>query len=103
MANVRFRSRWGNYDVIRCELAREPETNSEGVTTQAILTFETAEAFSGDRQPVSIVGATLFLRPDGHRHSASYDGQRRTLTREKARQQYRAAIAQGYSPDVARI
>lgn len=103
MANTRFRSNYGAYDVIRCELARQPETNSDGVTTQAVLTFETAEAFSGDQQPVRITGATLFVHENGHRHSASYSGQQRTLSRDKARQQYRSALAQGYSPDIARI
>jgi hypothetical protein len=103
MTVSRFRSSYGPYDVIRAELARPVETNSEGTATQSVITFETAEAFEGDQQPVSIVGATLFRQANGHSFTASYDGQRRTLSREKARRQYAAALQQGYSPEIERL
>lgn len=103
MTVSRFRSQWGSYDVIRAELAMPAETNSEGTTTQNVITFETAEAFDGDHQPVSYVGATLFKGADGHTFQSSYQGQRQTLSREQARKVYRSVLQQGYSPDVQRL
>jgi hypothetical protein len=103
MTVSRFRSRYGAYDVIRAELALPVETNDEGTATQAVITFETAEGFHGDLQPVSITGATLFRQANGHTFTASYDGQRRTVSREKARKQYAAVLRQGYSPDIERL
>ncbi len=103
MAIHTFPSRWGSYTVTRAELARPSETSAEGTLTQSVLTFETASAFEGDQQPVSVVGATLFTQADGRTFAASYEGQRRTLSREQARRQYLAALQQGYSPSIDRI
>jgi len=103
MTVTRFRSRYGAYDVIRAELAMPAETNSEGTTTQAVITYETAEGFHGDLQPVSITGATLFRLANGHTFTSSYDGQRRTLNREQARKQYQASLRGGYSPSIERL
>lgn len=98
-----FASAYGPYTVTRAELACPPTTNSEGTTTQAVLTFETATFNDGHQQPVRVTGATLFVDCNGRQHSASYQGQQRTLGREKARKQYLAALQQGYSPAIERL
>jgi YD repeat-containing protein len=99
MAITTFRSAYGPYNVTQAVLAKPPRTNTEGTTTQAIVTFETTD----QTEAVSIIGATLFLGADGHKSSASYDGQRRTLGKTDARKQYRSILAQGYSPSTALI
>jgi len=98
-----FASTYGPYTVTRAELACPPTTNSEGTTTQDVLTFETATFSDGSQQPVRVTGTTLFVDCNGHQHSASYQGQQRTLNREQARQQYRQALQQGYSPAIERL
>lgn len=100
MSITTFPSAYGPYMVTRARLAMPAVTNSEGTTTQSVITFETASQFEGDQQPVSIVGATLFVQANGRQFSASYDGQRRTVSRERARKQYRAALRTGYSPAI---
>jgi hypothetical protein len=103
MAVSTFQSRWGNYLVTRAELACPVAVNTDGVSTQSVLTFETATFPNDDQQPVRVTGATLFRHADGRQHVASYEGQQRTLSRERARKQYRAALQQGYSPAIERL
>ena len=94
-----FRSRWGSYNVTRAVLACEPETNSEGTTTQRVVTFETTD----QTEAVSIVGQTLFLCPDGHTFQSCYDGQRMTLLKPEARKVYGLRLKEGFSPETALI
>ena len=88
-----FRTRWGSYNVTRAVLACEPETNSEGTTTQRVVTFETTD----QTEAVSIVGQTLFLCPDGHTFQSCYDGQRMTLRKPEARKVYGLRLKEGFS------
>ena len=94
-----FRSRWGSYNVTRAVLACEPETNSEGTTTQRVVTFETTD----QTEAISIVGQTLFLCPDGHTFQSCYDGQRMTLRKPEARKVYGLRLKEGFSPETALI
>lgn len=96
MAVSTFRSAYGSYNVTRAVIACAPELNSEGTTTQRVLTFETTD----QTEAVSIVGKTLFRQANGHTFTASYDGQRRTTDKATGRKQYRAALQQGYSPAI---
>ena len=99
-----FRSRWGSYNVTRAVLACEPETNSEGTTTQRVVIFETSDVNEDiDRNAVSIVGKTLFLCPDGHTFESSYSGQSMTLLRPEARKVYGLRLNEGFSPETALI
>ena len=98
MTVTTFRSRWGSYNVTRAVLACEPETNSEGTTTQRVAIFETSDVNEDvDRNAVSIVTKTLFLCPDGHTFESSYQGESTTLLRPKARKVYEIYLADGYS------
>ena len=94
-----FRSRCGSYNVTRAVLAREPETNCEGTTTQRVVTFETTD----QTEAVSIVGQTLFLCPDGHTFQSCYDGQRMTLRKPEARKVYGLRLKEGFSPEIPLI
>ena len=99
-----FRSRWGSYNVTRAVLACEPETNSEGTTTQRVVIFETSDVNEDiDRNAVSIVSKTLFLCPDGHTFESCYQGQRTTLLRPEARKVYGLRLNEGFSPETALI
>ena len=99
MSVTTFPSAYGNYNVTRAVLACEPRTMSEGTITQDVLVFETTDTGG----VVSITGKTLFLQPDGHTFSSSYDGQRRTSLKPSARKQYANALRHGYRPDVELI
>ncbi len=99
MTITTFRSSYGSYNVTRAVLACQPETNTEGTTTQSILIFETTD----QTETVSIVGKTLFLQTNGHTFEASYDGQRRTSLKPSARKQYASALKQGYSANIELI
>ena len=104
MTVTTFRSRWGSYNVTRAVLACEPETNSEGTTTQRVVIFETSDVNEDtDRNTVSIVSKTLFLCPDGHTFESCYDGQRMTLLRPKARKVYRLRLFEGFSAETPLI
>ena len=94
-----FRSRWGSYNVTRAVMAMEPETNSEGTTTQNVVTFETTD----QTETVSIVGKTLFRCEDGHTFESCYDGQRMTLLKPQARKVYGLRLKEGFSPETPLI
>ena len=99
-----FRSRWGSYNVTRAVMAMEPETNSEGTTTQNVVTFETSDVNEDiDRNAVSIVSKTLFLCDDGHTFQSCYDGQRMTLLRPEARKVYALRLKEGFSTETPLI
>lgn len=99
-----FRSRWGSYNVTRAVLAKKPETNSEGTTTQNVVIFETSDVNEDiDRNAVSIVGKTLFRCADGHTFESCYDGARTTLLRPEARKVYGIHLKDGYSPETPLI
>lgn len=99
-----FRSRWGSYNVTRAVLAKKPETNSEGTTTQNVVIFETSDVNEDiDRNAVSITSKTLFLCSDGHTFESCYQGQRMTLLRPEARKVYGIHLADGYSSETALI
>ena len=104
MTITTFRSRWGSYNVTRAVLACEPETNSEGTTTQRVVIFETSDVNEDtDCNTVSIVSKTLFLCPDGHTFESCYDGQRMTLLRPKARKVYGLRLQEGFSAETPLI
>ena len=94
-----FRSRWGSYNVTRAVMAMEPETNSEGTTTQDVVTFETTD----QTETVSIVGKTLFRCEDGHTFESCYDGQRMTLLKPQARKVYALRLKEGFSTETPLI
>ena len=99
-----FQSRWGSYNVTRAVLACEPETNSEGTTTQNVVIFETSDVNEDiDRNAVSIVSKTLFLCPDGHTFESCYQGQRMTLLRPEARKVYGLRLKEGFSTETPLI
>jgi len=93
-----FPSRYG-YNVTRAVLAMEPETNSEGTTTQNVVTFEANDI----SEAVSIVSKTLFLCEDGHTFESCYQGQRMTLVKEQARKVYLLRLEEGYKVETALI
>ena len=98
-----FPSRYG-YNVTRAVLACEPETNSEGTTTQNVVIFETSDVNENiDRNTVSIVSKTLFLCADGHTFESCYQGQRMTLLRPQARKVYSLRLKEGFNPETALI
>ena len=72
MTVTTFCSRWGSYNVTRVVMAKQPETNSEGTTTQKVVIFETSDVNDDiDLNAVSIVSKTLFLCSDGHTFESS--------------------------------
>lgn len=97
MTVTTFPSRWGNYNVTRVTMAREPEVlrDADGTVTQAVITLEMTDMC----ETVSVTGATLFKSAAGRVRSVSYDGQQRTILKPKARDLYRSLLRQGYSPD----
>ena len=104
MTVTTFRSRWGSYNITRVVMAKEPETNSEGTTTQRVVTFETSDVNDDiDLNAVSIVSKTLFLCPDGHTFESSYQGESTTLLRPAARKVYAIHVADGYSTETPLI
>ena len=99
-----FRSRWGSYNVTRAVLAQQPETNSEGTTTQNVVIFETSDVNEDiDCNAVSIVSKTLFLCSDGHTFESCYQGQRMTLLRPEARKVYGLRLNEGFSTETPLI
>ena len=98
MTVTTFRSRRGNYNITRVVMAKQPETNSEGTTTQRVAIFETSDVNEDiDLNAVSIVSKTLFLCPDGHTFESSYQGESTTLLRPEARKVFERWLADGYS------
>jgi len=99
MAITTFRSNYGPWNVTRAVLACKPEVSKEGTTTQRVVIFETTD----QQEAVSITGKTLFMLANGHKFQSSYDGQRRTLLKPRARKQYASVLKQGYSPIIELI
>jgi hypothetical protein len=99
MTVTTFRSNYGSWNVIRAVLACEPEVSKEGTTTQRVVIFETTD----QQEAVTITGKTLFKMANGHKFQSSYDGQRRTVTKPRARKVYAIDLKDGYSPNVELI